>query len=65
MWDEPSIMKQLEKAGFTEIRRCEFGDSNDPMFTQVEDVGRFIDATLNLQELAIAARKPDRKTTAE
>ena len=57
MWDEPSIIEQLKLAGFTDIRRCEFGDFNDPMFGQVEDCGRFIAGTL--RELAIAARKPD------
>jgi SAM-dependent methyltransferase len=57
MWDEPSIIEQLRLAGFTDIRRCEFGDSNDPMFSQVEDGGRFVDGTL--RELAITARKPN------
>jgi hypothetical protein len=59
MWDEPSMVKQLKLAGFTEIKRCEFGDSTDPMFSQVEDRGRFIDENLHLRELAIEARKPN------
>jgi len=58
MWDEPSMAEQLKKAGFIDIKRSEFGDSNDPMFAQVEDLGRFIDSTLNLRELAMTARKP-------
>ena len=58
MWDEPSIVKQLELAGFVDIRRCELGDSNDPMFAQVEHAGRFVDAALDLRELAVSARKP-------
>jgi hypothetical protein len=37
--------------GFQQIRRCEFGDSKDPMFKLVEDLGRFVKA------LAIEARK--------
>jgi hypothetical protein len=61
MWDEPSLINELKRAGFIEIRRCEFGDSNDPMFAQVEDADRFTDRTLNLRELAIAARKPDKR----
>jgi hypothetical protein len=59
MWDEPSMVQQLKLAGFTEIRRCQFGDSTDPMFAQVEDRGRFIDENLQLRELAIEARKPN------
>jgi hypothetical protein len=59
MWDEPSIVEHLRKAGFIKIRRCEFGDSNDPMFAQVEDRARFIDGTLGLRELAIEACKPN------
>jgi hypothetical protein len=56
MWDEPLIIEQLKLTGFTDIRRCEFGDSDDPMFGQVEERGRFIDGTL--RELAITAHKP-------
>ena len=59
MWDEPSMVQQLKLAGFTEIKRCEFGDSTDPMFAQVEDRGRFVDENLHLRELAIEARKPN------
>ena len=53
------MLHQLKLAGFTEIKRCEFGDSTDPMFAQVEDRGRFIDENLHLRELAIEARKPN------
>lgn len=58
MWDEPSMTKQLEMAGFVEIRRCSFGDSDDPMFSQVEDPGRFLTASTGIAELAMSARKP-------
>jgi SAM-dependent methyltransferase len=58
MWDEPSMIEHLARTGFTDVRRCEFGDSTDPMFAQVENKGRFIDAAHDLKELAIAARKP-------
>ena len=56
MWDEPSIIERLKLVGFNDIRRCEFGDYGDPMFSQVEDRGRFISGTG--RELAITARKP-------
>ncbi|MCB1483828.1 MAG: methyltransferase domain-containing protein [Hyphomicrobiaceae bacterium] len=60
MWDEPSITEELRKVGFIEIRRCRFGDADDAMFARVEDRGRFVDPTLDLPELAIEARKPQR-----
>jgi SAM-dependent methyltransferase len=41
MWDYKSIKVELEKAGFVNIRRAEFGDSGDPMFNLVEDLGRW------------------------
>lgn len=58
MWDEPSMIRELETAGFVEVQRCSFGDSDDPMFAQVEDPGRFIDAPTGIVELAMSARKP-------
>ena len=42
MWDYMSLSKELDAVGFQEIRRCNFGDSNDKMFEYVEDEGRFI-----------------------
>jgi hypothetical protein len=41
MWDYPSMIVALEKANFRRIRRCNFGDSEDPMFSHVEDPFRF------------------------
>lgn len=41
LWDESSIRKALETAGFTAIRRAHFGDSTDPMFALVESAGRW------------------------
>lgn len=41
MWDYKSIAWELEKTGFTGIRRAAFGDSPDPRFTDVEDPGRW------------------------
>lgn len=41
MWDSASMATVLEEEGFSTIRRCEFGDSDDPMFQLVEERGRF------------------------
>ncbi len=43
MWDYPSIATELEKAGFRNIRRAYFNDSNDPMFLKVEEKERWED----------------------
>ena len=37
MWDYKSMARELENAGFSDIRKAEFGDSPDPMFAAVED----------------------------
>jgi len=60
MWDEHSLRRALADAGFVGIRRCAFGDAEDPMFARVEDQRRFIDLKFEppLQELALEARKP-------
>jgi hypothetical protein len=57
MWDFASMSSKLMDAGFVDIRRCEFNDSEDPMFQQVEDLGRFLDTTYNIRELAMECRK--------
>ena len=44
MWDRVSLMEELKNAGFTAIRPCEFHDSADKMFEQVEDISRFENA---------------------
>jgi SAM-dependent methyltransferase len=44
MWDENAIREALEGHGFRQIRRCRFGDSEDPMFSLVEAPGRFENA---------------------
>lgn len=41
MWDYKAISMELENAGFTGIRRAEFGDSADRRFRDVEDLGRW------------------------
>jgi hypothetical protein len=58
MWDEYSIGAELDRSGFVNIRRCEFGDSSDPMFARVEDAARFHDAEHDIRECAIEACKP-------
>jgi hypothetical protein len=42
MWDYGQLAEELEHAGFTEIRRAEFGDSADPRFAEVEEKSRWI-----------------------
>jgi hypothetical protein len=44
MWDEPSMRTALGLQGFTDIRRCSFGDCIDPAFSKVENPGRFVNA---------------------
>ena len=56
MWDEASMRRDLEDAGFGSIRRCEFGDSKDADFARVESRDRFIDG--EIVELAMECRKP-------
>jgi predicted SAM-dependent methyltransferase len=41
MWDYESMELELARAGFTDIRRARYGDSKDPMFTQVESADRW------------------------
>ncbi len=42
MWDEASLINELEKAGFKNIKRVKFNDSEDTMFKLVEVESRFI-----------------------
>jgi len=41
MWDFASMKSALEDAGFREIRRAQFGDSEDHRFNQVEQKDRW------------------------
>jgi hypothetical protein len=43
MWDFKSFQVELERAGFTGIRRAACGDSPDPHFRDVEDPERWRD----------------------
>jgi predicted SAM-dependent methyltransferase len=51
MWDFESLKTELEKAGFTEIRRAKYNDSSDDNFNFVEEESRFINC------LAIECKK--------
>lgn len=41
LYDEQSMRVELERAGFRDIRRCEFGDSAIPEFAEVENEDQF------------------------
>ena len=41
MWDYKSIKQELVNAGFVDIRRAQFGDSLEPMFSKVEEKSRW------------------------
>jgi hypothetical protein len=44
MWDEAGMRAELDRAGFSRIRRAQLGDCEDPLFAAVEDPERFVDA---------------------
>lgn len=41
MWDAASLSLELKKAGFRDIRKCKYGDSQIQEFSEVEEEGRF------------------------
>jgi hypothetical protein len=41
MWDEKGLAAELKSAGFTNIRRCQAGDSVNKAFLVVENPDRF------------------------
>jgi len=41
LWDYRSLEGELSRAGFSAIRRAEYGDSTDSMFQDVEDAARW------------------------
>ncbi|MCP1384370.1 class I SAM-dependent methyltransferase [Runella salmonicolor] len=43
MWDFYSLSEELKSAGFKNIRRCSFNDSEDSLFKLVEEENRFIE----------------------
>lgn len=46
MFDSNSLKKVLSNAGFKDIRACKFNDSNIEVFSEVEEIGRFIENDL-------------------
>ena len=52
MWDYKNMAAELSAAGFTSIRRAQFGDSTDPRFNEVESLGRWTDC------LGVECRRP-------
>ena len=52
MWDYKNFAHELADAGFTAIRRAQFGDSGDAAFAAVEDEGRWLNC------LGIECRRP-------
>jgi predicted SAM-dependent methyltransferase len=57
MYDFAGLAALLAAAGFAGVRRCEIGDSADPMFSLVEEEVRFF--TDGRRELAIEAVRPE------
>lgn len=56
MWHHASMSKMLKQVGFVSVRKCEFGDAEDKIFSLVEDKGRYEDSG-NL-ELAMQGTRP-------
>jgi len=56
MWDESAMTEALKDVGFSDIRRCSFGDSDDSHFRLVENEKRFVDGSI--MELALECKKP-------
>jgi predicted SAM-dependent methyltransferase len=52
MWDYKGMAEELAAAGFTSIRRAQFGDSSDSHFQNVESEGRWTDC------LGIECKRP-------
>lgn len=47
----------LQRVGFVSIRRCELSDSDDPMFSAVEEPSRFRVIVSDFAELAVQGVK--------
>jgi len=41
MWDYKSITRELERAGFVDVRKAEYGDASNPAFKDVEEKSRW------------------------
>jgi hypothetical protein len=53
MWDYKGLVHELEQTGFSQIRRCVYGDCVDKSFLDVEDRVRFTDS------VAVECRRPE------
>jgi predicted SAM-dependent methyltransferase len=58
MWDEVSLSEALKSVGFVNVRRCKYGDASDPAFVLVEREDRFVDQSLEIDEIAMEGQKP-------
>ena len=52
MWDYRSMAAELRDAGFTDIRRAQFGDNPDPALAEIEEEDRWTDC------LGVECRNP-------
>jgi predicted SAM-dependent methyltransferase len=52
MWDYKAMERELSEAGFVEIRRAYFNDSEDPRFKEIEAIGRWQD------QLGVECKRP-------
>jgi hypothetical protein len=55
MYDERSMKRYLLETGFKNIKSCSFNDSNIEVFSEVEDLHRFIDG--DFKEVALQCTK--------
>lgn len=44
MWDHQGVIEELEKTGFSSVRKCGYHDSQEEMFQLVEAENRFVHA---------------------
>ena len=52
MYDEKSLYNELNSAGFSNIKKCEFGDTNLEIFYEVESEDRFYYDSKESKEIA-------------
>jgi|TARA_B110000305_G_C19087264_1_gene469087 predicted SAM-dependent methyltransferase len=57
MYDEKSMEKYLSEAGFVNIKKCKFQDSGIEVFSEVEELHRFIDGDDGFIEVAFQCTK--------
>ena len=55
MYDNKSMQKKLHEAGFKSIKKCKIGDSEIDVFSEVEELHRFVDG--DFVEVAIQCTK--------